>query len=159
MSKRQDMQKYIAYCGMYCEDCPWYTGKIADFARDLRKELRNTRFEKLAEFIAKFPQYAVFKGYTRCYEVLGAMVKMRCSRICKEGGIVLSCKIRKCCQKREIVGCWECGEFEKCEKLDFLKPGHGDAHLKNLRRLKRKGVNAFLEGKKYWFSVIKDESH
>ena len=58
MGKREDKQKYIAYCGLYCEDCPWHTGKIADFARDLRKELRNARFDKLAEFIAKLAKLA-----------------------------------------------------------------------------------------------------
>jgi phytoene dehydrogenase-like protein len=34
-----------------------------------------------------------------------------------------------------------------CEKLDFLKPGHGDAHMKNLRKIKKKGIGEFLEGK------------
>jgi hypothetical protein len=154
LNKTKGKQRYIAYCGLYCEECPWYEGKIASFARDLRKELRNTRFDVLAKFVGKFPRFAVFRGYPKCYDVLGAMVKMRCSRICREGGIELSCKIRKCGQKRELEGCWECGEFEKCETLDFLKPGHGDAHLKNLRILKRKGIDSFIAGKKYWFSKI-----
>jgi hypothetical protein len=30
----------IAFCGLCCLDCHGYTGKIADLARDLRKELR-----------------------------------------------------------------------------------------------------------------------
>jgi hypothetical protein len=64
----------------------------------------------------------------------------------------------KCCQERGISGCWECAEFEKCEKLDFLKNGHGDAHLKNLRIIKRKGPDGLLSGKKYWYSVIKNGS-
>jgi hypothetical protein len=58
--------------------------------------------------------------------------------------------MRKCCQKKGIEGCWECAEFETCENPDFLKPGHGAAHLKNLRTLKKKGVDAFLAGTKYW---------
>jgi hypothetical protein len=47
-----------------------------------------------------------------------------------------------------IVGCGECGEFETCEKLDFLNPGHGEAHLKNLRTLKKKETDTFLAGTK-----------
>ena len=47
-----------------------------------------------------------------------------------------------------IVGCWECGEFETCEKLDLLNPGHGEAHLKNLRTLKKKETDTFLAGTK-----------
>lgn len=31
----------MAYCGLCCLDCFGYKGKIADLARDLRKELRN----------------------------------------------------------------------------------------------------------------------
>jgi hypothetical protein len=58
--------------------------------------------------------------------------------------------MRKCCQKKGIEGCWECNEFETCENLDFLKASHGEAHLKNLRTLKKKGVKAFLSGTKYW---------
>ena len=29
-------------------------------------------------------------------------------------------------------------------------PTHGDAHLKNLHKLKKQGVDEFLEGKKCW---------
>ena len=52
-------------------------------------------------------------------------------------------------------GAWECDEFETCEKLDFLKSIHGDAHLKNLRKIKKQGIDKFLEGKKHWYSKIK----
>ena len=48
-----------------------------------------------------------------------------------------------------------CDEFLTCEKLDFLKANHGDAHLKNLRKLKKQGADKFLEGEKYWYSKIK----
>jgi hypothetical protein len=27
---------------------------------------------------------------------------------------------------------------------------HGDAHIKNLRTIKKRGVDAFLTGKRYW---------
>ena len=48
-----------------------------------------------------------------------------------------------------------CGEFECCRKMDFLKMNHGDAHLKNLRILKKNGKKGFLKGNKYWYSKIK----
>jgi hypothetical protein len=47
------------------------------------------------------------------------------------------------------------GPPKTCEKLDFLKPNHGDAHLKNLQKIKKKGIGEFLEGKKYWYNKIK----
>ena len=149
-------RELIAYCGLYCGDCFGHKGIVADLARDLRKELRTARFDKTAEFLSTISFFEVYKNYPQCYEVLGALVKMRCKNACKGGGGPPFCKIRKCCQKKEIEGCWECDEFETCEKLDFLIPNHGDAHIKNLRKLKKKGVEEFLAGKKLWYSKIKD---
>jgi hypothetical protein len=142
----------IAYCGIYCGDCFIGQGKVADLARDLRKELRKYRVDKMAETFAETPFFAVFKDYPQCYDVLGALVRLRCHKGCREGGGPPFCKIRKCCLKKGIEGCWECEEFESCRELDFLK-AHGDAPLKNLRKLKKAGVEGFLKGKKYWYST------
>lgn len=38
-------KKLIAYCGLYCGDCVNYKGEIADLARDLRKKLRQEKFD------------------------------------------------------------------------------------------------------------------
>ena len=124
-------------------------------ARDLRKELRETKFERTAEYLATMLFFAAYKNYRECYEVLGELVKMRCKNACRGSGGPPFCKIRKCCQKRGLKGCWECDEFETCEKLDFLKPNHWDAHIKNLRRIKKKGIDEFLRGKKEWYSKPK----
>lgn len=140
----------IAYCGLYCGDCFGYQGKIADLARDLRKELRQAKFSKTADFLSTVSFFEVFKNYSQCYEVLGAMVKFRCKNTCKGGGGPPFCKMRKCCQKKGIEGCWQCDEFETCEKLAFLKPSHGDAHIKNLRRINKTGIDSFLSGKRDW---------
>ncbi len=147
MAAKKDL---IAYCGLYCGDCFRYKGKIADLARDLRKELRAAKFAGTAEAMAAIPFFDVFKDYDTCYEVLGAMVKLRCNKACRDGGGPPFCEMRKCCQKNGIEGCWQCGEFEVCGKLDFLKPIHGDAHIRNLRILQKKGTEAFFAGTKYW---------
>ena len=143
-------ENLIAYCGLYCSDCPLFTGRIADLARDLRKELRQSKFDRTAESLSKISFFKIFENYPQCYEVLGEMVKMRCKKGCKNGGGPPFCKIRKCCQKKGIQGCWECDEFETCEKLDFLRENHGDAHIKNLRKINKKGIDEFLNGKKNW---------
>lgn len=142
----------ISYCGLYCAECPNHTGVIADLARDLRKELRTYRLDKTAEFLSTIPYFKTFEKYPECYEVLGAMVKLRCGKSCRNGGGNPSCKIRNCARKNQFDGCWECGEFESCEKLKFLEVGHGKAHIKNLRKIKKKGFEAFLAGKKPWYS-------
>jgi len=154
----EETKGLIAYCGLYCGDCIGYRQKAADLARDLRKELRKTKFEKTAEYLSTMSFFAVYKNYKQCYEVLGALVKMRCKKGCKGDGGPPFCKIRKCCQKKGFEGCWECDEFETCKKLDFLKPNHGDAHIKNLRIIKRKGTDEFIKGKKYWYSKIKQSN-
>ncbi len=153
MSEKSGM---IAYCGLYCQECPSYTGSIADLARDLRKELRTFRYEKVAESLSSHSFFEVFKHYPECYQVLGGLVKMRCKRGCKAGGGPPFCKIRKCCEKKGIEGCWECDDFKTCTKLDFLRASHGDAHLKNLRILSRRGVDHFLDGKKNWYVKPKE---
>jgi len=138
----------IAYCGLYCGDCFIYQGKIADLARDLRKELRTSKFSRFAGMISKY--FKPYKNYDTTYEVLGMMVRLRCKRTCRNGGGPPACKIRNCCMKKKIEGCWECDAFEQCLKLDFLRTVHDDAHIKNLRILKRKGIAQFLRGKKHW---------
>ena len=150
-----DQKTIVAYCGLFCNECFSHTGKIADLARDLRKELRQTRFDKTAESLSTLSFFKVFKEYPSCYDVLGAMVKLRCKNACRNGGGNPFCAIRKCCVKKGFEGCWQCDEFEDCSKMDFLKANHGDAHLKNLRKIRRKGKEEFLKGKKYWYSKIK----
>ncbi len=152
----ENYEHLIAYCGLYCGDCFGYKGKVADLARDLRKELKQSRFDKTAEFMSTISFFKVLKNYPQCYEVLGALVKFRCKNTCKGGGGPPFCKIRKCCQMKGIEGCWRCDEFETCEKLDFLKANHGDANIKNLRLIKKKGIDEFFKGRKYWYSVIKE---
>ena len=144
----------IAYCGLYCDDCFGYKGKVADLARDLRKELRQAKFEEAVKGIP----FKEFQHYNECYEVLGAMVRLRCKSACRGGGGNPFCKIRKCCQRKELEGCWLCDEFVTCEKLQELKANHGEAHIKNLRKIKRKGIDAFLEGPKYWYAKPKANS-
>ena len=141
----------FAYCGLYCAECPNHTGIIADSARDLRKELRKYRFDKTAEFLSTLSFFKEFKKYSDCYEVLGAMVKLRCNKTCRKGGGNPFCKIRKCCEKKGFSGCWECEDFENCSKLEFLENNHGKAHIKNLKIIKKKGFEEFIKGKIFWY--------
>ena len=75
-----DRVEMISYCGLYCAECPNHKGKIADPARDLRKELRSVRFDKTAEVLSEISFFSIFKNYEQCYEVLCGMVKLRCGQ-------------------------------------------------------------------------------
>jgi hypothetical protein len=95
-----DNKDLVAYCGFYCGDCFIYQGKIADLARDLRKELRTTKFHRFANLISKY--FKPYKNYDQAYELLGMMVKLRCNRTCHKGGGPPACKIRNCCSKMDL---------------------------------------------------------
>ncbi len=43
------------YCGLCCLDCHGYSGKIADLARDLRKELRAAKLRKICKNYFGYP--------------------------------------------------------------------------------------------------------
>ena len=64
--------------------------------------------------------------------------------------------------KKELVAycglyCGECPNYTGriCEKLKKLEANHGVAHIKNLRRIKRNGIDAFLDGQKHWYAKPK----
>jgi hypothetical protein len=141
----------VAYCGLHCTRCFGNTGAVADLARDLRKELRAYRYDLFAEVAAREGFGKVFADYDKCYQVLGAMVKFRCRKGCRPGGGNPFCNIRKCAKGRGHEGCWECDEFAECEKLEFLEGAHGGAHTRNLRRLRRDGVEEFVEKGGEWY--------
>ena len=149
MARKQDL---IAYCGLYCGDCPGQTQTVANLARDLRKELRRYRYDKMAELMAQVPFFKEFEHYDKCYSLLGTMVKMRCNKACRGNGGPPHCKIRDCARKKKLDGCWQCDDFSTCEKLKFLETNHGVAQLKNLRKLKRQGPAEFVKGKRHWYA-------
>jgi hypothetical protein len=141
-------ESMIACCGLYCGDCTNHKGEVADLARDLRKKLREAKFDRTAQALA--PVFKEFASYDQCYDTLGAMVRMRCPRACRNGGGNPGCPIRKCATEKGIDGCWECGGRESCGKFAFLETVHGNACQKNLRRLAKNGKAAFVEGKRDW---------
>jgi len=120
----------LAYCGLDCSRCFGYTKTISDAAKQLRRTMRAEKIKQVWPTIPFLGDYDAFKKH------LDALAGLRC-RGCLEGGGNPFCKIRKCCLKRDYRSCAQCDEFESCEKLTFLEPGHQDEHLKNLRKMKR----------------------
>ncbi|HPQ69250.1 MAG TPA: DUF3795 domain-containing protein [bacterium] len=145
--------RVVAFCGICCDDCFGRKGKIADLARELRKELRAAHFEFFAAAMAAVPQFEPLAHYPQCYEALGSIDKLRCKKLCRDGGCTPLCAIRTCARAKKLDGCWQCGEFEACEKLTPLAVTHGDAIVRNLRRIKRNGLDAFLTGKREWMHI------
>ena len=149
MSK-QDIE-LTAYCGLYCADCIRFRSRSANLARDLLKELRDTKFNEYAELKSTLgnPQdrRKEFKHYRECCEVLETIVELQCNNPCRVGGgcPTFSCKILECCLAKGLEGCWECIEFENCSRFEFLKGMHGDEPLQNLRKIKELGLDKWAE--------------
>jgi len=147
-----DTDEMLAPCGLHCDDCFAHQGRMADLARDLRKELRSARFALVADEMSKVGMFRDLGHYPEAYLFLGALVKFRCKRGCRAGGGNPWCAMRKCTEGKDIPGCWECGSFEDCDKLTALEATHGDAHLRNLRRIARDGALDRRE----WYHKKKD---
>jgi len=143
-------EKLISYCGLYCGDCSGNKGTIANLARDLRKGLEGERFADLAKALSKIPFFKAFEGFPQCCAVLDTLPKLRCKKACRGDGGPPYCEIRTCNRDKRHDGCWQCDAFETCTTLAFLKPGHGDANLRNLNKIRRQGAAAFLGGKRHW---------
>ncbi|MBE9501487.1 MAG: DUF3795 domain-containing protein [Dehalococcoidia bacterium] len=120
----------IAYCGLDCSRCFGYTKTISEASKGLRRTMRAEKIKQVWPSIPFLGDYDSFK------KTLDALAGLRCGG-CREGGGPPWCKIRTCCLKRGYESCAQCDEFESCEKLTFLEPGHKDEHLKILRKLRK----------------------
>jgi hypothetical protein len=145
-------ERAVAYCGLWCEGCPLFTGRAAGLARDLKAELDAMRFEKAVEAMSKIPVFKALEGYPACRGVLDVIEQMHCPATCRGGGGNPRCAIRLCCKDKGFEGCWECGGFETCGHLRILENAHGTAHLVSLRTIAANGLDAFLAGDKPWFT-------
>ena len=135
-------KKLVAYCGLYCPTC--YRNAVSESALSLRREMLGA---SLKDTCGKNPSLRESESFRKTMDEL---ISLKCPKPCRRGGGVPDCNIRNCCMRKGIEGCWECADFETCKKLDFLKTFHEDAHLKNLRTLKKLGLDSFINGKRYW---------
>jgi len=137
-----------AYCGLYCGDCIRYQSKASDLADRLLKELELSRFSEYAN--AKRAHIKEFEHYEKTVSVLKAISELTCETPCRMGGDGCegSCEIIQCIKEKACEGCWECDSFEGCEKLNFLKPFHGDTPLENLRIIKEFGIDGWARHRK-----------
>ncbi len=130
-----------AYCGLYCGDCIRYKSKAADLAHELLNELKRIEFEKYAK--VKRASVQAFERYGEMIKVVKAINTLKCDIPCRLGGDGCDkpCEIIKCVHLKDLAGCWECDECEGCDKLEFLKPFHGDGPQKNLKKIKKYGLD------------------
>ena len=128
------------YCGLFCGDCIRYRSKAADLALELLNELRRVHFEKYAK--VKRNSVEEFERYDEMIKAMEVINDLKCNIPCRLGGdgCAKPCEIRKCVPSKRLQGCWECGEFEECNKFEFLKPVHGNGPKENLKIIKKYGL-------------------
>jgi len=103
----------IAYCGIYCRQCDYFTCKISVTAKGLGEVVKNHSELKL---FADASQTFDYDNFLKGLEWLSKEVAP-CIGACKGGGGWEDCPIRKCCKKHGLKLCSECEEFP-CETLN-----------------------------------------
>ena len=134
-----------AYCRLYCGDCIRFKCRAYDLSTILWDELGKSRFQEYAK--VKRHNAKELENYDSMITALKVISAIKCEVPCRIGGDGCdgSCQIIGCVKEKAIEGCWDCAEFKFCDKLNFLKPFHGDAPLKNLRKIKELGIDSWAK--------------
>jgi len=102
----------IAYCGLYCRLCDYYTGKIRESAR------------RLLEVVEKHSELKIFAEASKACDFENLVKGVRwlstemspCVGGCMGGGGWGDCPLRKCCIEKGLKFCFECEDFP-CETV------------------------------------------
>ena len=124
----------IAYCGLYCGDCIIRKHHMGELADQLLQAIATPAFAKLVAGLPKLKPEILkpLENHKGCRQVLAAISHLDCKIPCRSGGGTSGCRIRECCRRNGMNGCWECNEFESCQILAWLNPVHQGANVANL---------------------------
>ncbi|MBN2461424.1 MAG: DUF3795 domain-containing protein [Candidatus Cloacimonetes bacterium] len=143
----KEKEKLLAYCGLYCGDCAGHSGEIAHAARILLNLLKKYKFKLTARHMF----HEEIHDYDEFIDTLSFMANLICPRICRLRD-KSNCSIWACCRERGFIACYQCNEFENCEKLQSMEDLHGDSCQINLRSIRRLGLAEWIrKGKRHWF--------
>ncbi|WP_027721024.1 DUF3795 domain-containing protein [Maridesulfovibrio zosterae] len=141
-----------AYCGIYCPDCIHFKNDYSKLAKKLEDHLKDIEFDKYAEIDSPFGKG--FKNWKKFSEVLATLANTKCNIPCRPGGGCsgVPCKIMNCCLEKNYEGCWECSDYEGCEKFDFLEPRCGQMPKSNIHEIKKNGMDCW-PGRRHKFYI------
>jgi len=126
-----------------CGDCIPFNQGLSETAKKLKERLQEVQFDKYTEL--KVKENPVLNDYETFVRVLSALTELRCTKTCRENGGKPDCKIRDCARDKGLKGCWECSNFETCERLEPLSVYHGDTPKHNLRLIKEYGIENWAD--------------
>ena len=112
MSDYEKESELVAYCGIYCRLCDYYTGRIRDSARNLLEIVKSHGELKLFAHTAKALD---FENFVKGLEWISDEISP-CVGGCRGGGGWGDCPLRKCCIEKGVKFCDECNDFS-CETL------------------------------------------
>jgi len=95
------------------------------------------------------------KHYDNFRENIKFLSRFVCPTICRERkDDSTTCKIRKCCRDRRFYACYECDDFEVCERLKSLQRIVGISPIENLKALKEMGLETWMiKGERHLFGA------
>jgi hypothetical protein len=127
----------VAYCGIYCRLCDYFSGRIRASARDLLEVAKkHSELRLFADASKDFDYENFMKGLEWFSREMSP-----CVGGCRGGGGWGDCPIRKCCMKKELKACYECGSFP-CETLkEYPK------RIEELNDIKKMGLEDWIKKK------------
>lgn len=170
---------FVCPCGLTCCDCLFYKREVFETAQKFKETIKKYDFDKFLMILSqsnswkflgehfhlseksawdKFGKYFdSFKQIPEFLNILDNIIEIQCKTTCNEaggcsfGGSTNECNTLKCIKSKGFDGCWQCGEFEFCDKLQLLKRNYGHVIEENLKTVKNKGINAVeSHGDKYY---------
>ena len=135
MSAYKEEGRLVAYCGLYCHRCDWYTGVIREAAGQLLGLME--KHDELAG-IAKETGACDFEEFMRGLRWLSqAIICMGC----RAGGGWPDCPIRRCCVEKGISFCYERADFP-CPTLEKFPE-----FVRDLREIRDTGLEDWIKRK------------
>lgn len=146
------INELIAFCGYYCGDCIKYKSEISKLADRLSIKINITEFPSYIKAKSEctdkhIEQTCTYRDFQTFRSVLDFIKTQQCNSPCRAGGdgCADACPVKDCVADKELQGCWECLEIETCHKTDFLTSFWGDILKKNIKLIKKHGLNNWLE--------------
>jgi hypothetical protein len=134
MSQYEKEGELVAYCGIYCRLCDYYTGRIRDSVANLLEIVKSHGELKLFVDTAKAFD---FENFVKGLEWLSGDISP-CVGGCRGGGGWEDCPLRKCCIEGGVKFCYECNKFP-CETLKKFPK-----RVKELSEIKNMGLKSWI---------------
>ena len=92
----------------------WDAFKNSQYCKELRRFVQAYRYWRLDTVCTEDFEFRNFmKG-------LDWFANSGCKGCLQRGGMP-NCEVRTCCKEKDLRNCYSCGDFAKCEKLEYQK--------------------------------------